>query len=223
MDDIQPTRTEGEPIGRLDTTATTRTVDTTRTKKPWRSVGNPAPLVLGGFALTTFVLALVNLQTQGVRAPNLVLGPALAYGGVAQFCAGMWYGSPFYTPGGCALLPDVNISREMAIGNTFGATALGSYGAFWVSYFVMIMPSFGVAEAYPSTAEYNHANGFFLMVWIYPTRLDLWSASHCCIGVLHILGSPDTLHHEDNGPLFRPVLLCRHPVSPPGPCQPVDR
>lgn len=60
--------------------------------------------------------------------------------------------------------PADNISREMAIGNTFGATALGSYGAFWLSYFVMVMPSFGVSESYASTAEYNHAMGFFLMV-----------------------------------------------------------
>jgi len=52
----------------------------------------------------------------------------------------------------------------MAIGNTFGATALGSYGAFWVSYFVIIMPWFGVQDSYPSVAEYNHALGFFLMV-----------------------------------------------------------
>ena len=37
---------------------------------------------------------------------------ALAYGGIAQFAAGLW---------------------EFAKGNTFGATAFCSYGAFWVS------------------------------------------------------------------------------------------
>jgi succinate-acetate transporter protein len=52
----------------------------------------------------------------------------------------------------------------MAIGNTFGATALASYGAFWISYAILLTPSFGIASAYTTTAEYNHAIGFFLMV-----------------------------------------------------------
>ena len=41
------------------------------------------------------------------------LGLALAYGGIAQFAAGLW---------------------EFAKGNTFGATAFCSYGAFWISF-----------------------------------------------------------------------------------------
>jgi len=85
-DTIEPTntRTMEEPISRVDTHASVAP------RKPWRNVGNPAPLGLGGFALTTFVLSLINMQTQRVLVPNLVLGPALAYGGVTQFCAGMW-------------------------------------------------------------------------------------------------------------------------------------
>lgn len=56
--------------------------------------------------------------------------------------------------------------REMAIGNTFGATALGSYGAFWVSYAIILTPAFGLADAYATVEEHNHAMGFFLMVGI---------------------------------------------------------
>lgn len=52
----------------------------------------------------------------------------------------------------------------MAIGNTFGATALASYGAFWVSYAIILIPGFGVSEAYPNPAELSHAMGFFMMV-----------------------------------------------------------
>lgn len=65
-----------------------------------RKFGNPAPLGLCGFALTTFVLSLVNLQTRGVTAPNLVVASAYAYGGLVQLLAGMWYvfetPSPFF-------------------------------------------------------------------------------------------------------------------------------
>lgn len=92
VDVIEPMHPEDRVTRRLNTAATARTMDSERGKKPHRSIGNPAPLGLGGFALTTFVLALVNLQTQGVVIPQLVVGPALAYGGITQFCAGMWYG-----------------------------------------------------------------------------------------------------------------------------------
>lgn len=51
---------------------------------------NPGPLGLAGFAFTTFLLSLVNLQARDVKVPNIVLAPALAYGGITQFCAGMW-------------------------------------------------------------------------------------------------------------------------------------
>lgn len=66
-----------------------------------------------GFAATTFILSMYNVHARGNETPNVVLGMALAYGGLAQFLAGMW---------------------EFASGNTFGATAFSSYGAFWFSF-----------------------------------------------------------------------------------------
>jgi uncharacterized protein len=30
--------------------------------------------------------------------------------------------------------------REMAVGNTFGATALSSYGGFWISFAILLTP-----------------------------------------------------------------------------------
>ena len=56
-----------------------------------RKFANPAPLGLCAFALTTFVLGLINMGTRGLTAPNLVVGPAFAYGGLCQLLAGMWY------------------------------------------------------------------------------------------------------------------------------------
>ncbi|ODM21657.1 hypothetical protein SI65_02501 [Aspergillus cristatus] len=67
------------------------TINTSMASQPPRTLGDPTPLGLGGFALTTFVLALVNLQTQGIKVPNIIIRPSLAYDGVAQFAAGMWY------------------------------------------------------------------------------------------------------------------------------------
>jgi hypothetical protein len=59
-------------------------------RPPHRKVGNPAPLGLFGFALTTFLLSLLNWHTRGVSEPNLVVGAAFAYGGLIQILAGMW-------------------------------------------------------------------------------------------------------------------------------------
>src|SRR5260370_19835444 len=78
---------------------------------PAAPLATPAALGLGAFALTTFLLSVHNAM--GVtREPLLVFfGFAIFYGGLAQFCAGMW---------------------EFKTGNTFGATAFSTYGAFWL-------------------------------------------------------------------------------------------
>jgi uncharacterized protein len=80
---------------------------------PGSHIADPAPLGLAGFALTTFVLSMVNSNIIPDTLVGGALGLALAYGGIGQFAAGLW---------------------EFAKGNTFGATAFCSYGAFWVSF-----------------------------------------------------------------------------------------
>lgn len=59
-------------------------------KPSFRKFGNPAPLGLCAFALTTFVLLLCNAGTRGVSDPSIIVGAAYAYGGVIQLLAGMW-------------------------------------------------------------------------------------------------------------------------------------
>ena len=59
-------------------------------KPSFRKFGNPAPLGLCAFALTTFILSLSNANTRGVSVPNIVVGCAYAYGGLVQLLAGMW-------------------------------------------------------------------------------------------------------------------------------------
>ena len=108
------------------------------------NIANPAPLGLSAFALTTFVLSLINLNTRGVAEPNIVVASAYGYGGLVQLLAGMW---------------------EMAVGNTFGATALSSYGGFWISFAITLTPGgFAITEAYTATNSFTNAFGFYLMV-----------------------------------------------------------
>jgi succinate-acetate transporter protein len=101
---------------------------------------DPGPLGLAGFALTTFVLSMFNSGLVSKAGEPVVLGVALAYGGIAQFAAGMW---------------------EFRTGNTFGAVAFTSYGAFWVSFWALI--TFFVADIPPE--HVGSAVGLFLIAW----------------------------------------------------------
>lgn len=111
---------------------------------PKRQLGNPSPLGLCGFALTTFVLSMVNAQAMGITVPNVVVGLACFYGGFAQFCAGIWEG---------------------VTGNTFAMCALTSYGSFWLAYAAIQIEAFGIVAAYEDSKELQSAVGFFLIGW----------------------------------------------------------
>jgi succinate-acetate transporter protein len=101
---------------------------------------DPAPLGLAGFAMTTFVLSMFNANLVAPAGEPVVLGLALAYGGIAQLLAGMW---------------------EFRTGNTFGAVAFSSYGAFWISFWVL---SHFYAPKLPA-AHAGDAVGLYLWAW----------------------------------------------------------
>jgi succinate-acetate transporter protein len=103
-------------------------------------VADPAPLGLAAFALTTFVLSCVNAGFIGKGGDFVVLGLALAYGGAAQFAAGMW---------------------EFKRNSVFGATAFTSYGAFWISFALLV--TFYAGKLPPQTVP--SAIGTFLFAW----------------------------------------------------------
>jgi succinate-acetate transporter protein len=122
-------------------------------RPPNRKFANPAPLGLSAFALTTFVLSLINVNTRGIGHPNIVVAAAYGYGGLVQLLAGMW---------------------EMAVGNTFGATALSSYGGFWISFAIILTPGgFAIEETLLESGDFYNSFGLFLMGWFIFTFLLL--------------------------------------------------
>jgi hypothetical protein len=108
---------------------------------------NPGPLGLLGFGVTTFILSLVNANVLKPGNQTLVIGLAVFYGGIAQFAAGMW---------------------EFRAGNTFGATAFTSYGAFWLSFAAILIPGFGTKL---DAGSANRALGFYLLAWAIVTGI----------------------------------------------------
>ena len=103
-------------------------------------IADPGPLGLAAFALTTFVLSMFNAKLVGSGGEPIVFGLALAYGGLAQLLAGMW---------------------EFRTGNTFGAVAFTSYGAFWLSFWAFVQ----FFEKDVPKADAGHAVGLFLIAW----------------------------------------------------------
>ncbi|KAK6465063.1 GPR1/FUN34/yaaH family-domain-containing protein [Scheffersomyces coipomensis] len=111
---------------------------------PVHKFANPSPLGLAAFGLTTLVLSLFNAQAMGIKISTVTIGLAMFYGGAVQFLAGLW---------------------ELVVGNTFGGTALTSYGAFWLSYGAIFIDSFGIVAAYEGTEQLENAVGFYLLGW----------------------------------------------------------
>jgi uncharacterized protein len=87
------------------------------------------------------VLSVVNAGWVPATVEGVVFGLALAYGGAAQFAAGLW---------------------EFAKGNTFGATAFTSYGAFWLSFWWLTAH---LADYKIPEADVGKGVGLYLVAW----------------------------------------------------------
>jgi succinate-acetate transporter protein len=102
------------------------------------TTGNPAPLGLLGFGMTTVVL---NCHNAGYFELNsMILAMGVFYGGIAQVIAGM---------------------MEWKKGSTFAGTAFISYGFFWLSLVALVlMPK--IPGVVATTAG---ALGTYLALW----------------------------------------------------------
>jgi succinate-acetate transporter protein len=130
------------------------------------TTGNPAPLGLLGFGMTTVLL---NLHNAGFYELNsMILAMGICYGGVAQIIAGI---------------------MEWRKGNTFATTAFISYGLFWFSLVVLIvLPKIGWTSAADNTAmaAYLAMWGLFTAVMFIGT-LRLHVAGQVVFGSLTVL------------------------------------
>jgi succinate-acetate transporter protein len=101
------------------------------------ATGNPAPLGLLGFGMTTVLL---NLHNAGFYELNsMILAMGICYGGTAQVIAGI---------------------MEWKKGNTFATTAFISYGFFWLSLVALVgLPKLGF------TATDDVGMSAYLAIW----------------------------------------------------------
>jgi succinate-acetate transporter protein len=130
------------------------------------TTGNPAPLGLLGFGMTTVLL---NLHNAGFYELNsMILAMGICYGGLAQIIAGI---------------------MEWKKGNTFATTAFVSYGLFWLSLVVLVVlpkTGWGTATNDTAMAAYLAMWGLFTAVMFIGT-LRLHIAGQVVFGSLTIL------------------------------------
>ena len=99
--------------------------------------GNSAPLALLAFAVTTFMLSMVNANAISAGVQPVVFGVALMFGGLTQLIAGI---------------------IQLRTGNTFSGVLFSGFGAFWLSLFAIAQ---WFLKAVPP-AQVGHALGLFL-------------------------------------------------------------
>jgi uncharacterized protein len=130
------------------------------------TAGNPAPLGLMGFGMTTVLL---NIHNAGFYPLNtMILAMGIFYGGICQIIAGI---------------------MEWKKGNTFATTAFTSYGAFWLLLVALIlMPGFDMGEATSkgAMAAFFFMWGLFTLVMFIGT-LKLNKALMVVFGSLTVL------------------------------------
>ncbi len=78
---------------------------------------NAAPLGLAAFAVTTFMLSMVNANLINKAVEPVVFAVALMFGGAVQLCAGL---------------------IELRRGKVFTGTLFCSFGAFWLCLFALV-------------------------------------------------------------------------------------
>ena len=116
--------------------------------------GNSAPLGLAAFAVTTFMLSMINAKLMPAAIQPVVFGVALMFGGLTQLIAGV---------------------IQFRIGNAFTGALFSTFGAFWLSLYAIaefFLKDITAPTATATAALQGQALGLFLFafgaftVWI---------------------------------------------------------
>jgi len=99
-----------------------------------KRVGNPTPLALGGFVITTTPISCCLMAWRGASGNGVAfIGPIVFLGG---------------------LLLLITSILEFILGNTFPCVVFGTIGGFWFAFAATMIPAFNAAAPYsPSTTD----------------------------------------------------------------------
>ncbi|KAJ6084428.1 hypothetical protein N7486_011228 [Penicillium sp. IBT 16267x] len=111
-----------------------------------KSLGAGSALALGAFGTTLTTLSLSLMEWRGVTTDNVFVANFFFIAAFGLVITAQW---------------------ELSIGNGFAYTVFSAFGLFYAGYGALLTPAFGISQAYggTSTAEYNNAVGFFMILW----------------------------------------------------------
>ena len=106
-------------------------------------LGNPGVVGLAGFAMSTFLLQMVNL---GWMDMGPIIWVCFFFGGLAEFLAGF---------------------LEFRTGNNFGFCIFTGFGVFWIvlGFILLVGPNTPMGQAYPTLAAGKTGVPWFLLGW----------------------------------------------------------
>ncbi|KAF8921484.1 GPR1/FUN34/yaaH family-domain-containing protein [Mucidula mucida] len=105
------------------------------------------------FGAACGTISLYNCRASGVTVPNVVVGEALAIGGLGLFVAGLF---------------------EFIRGSLYTGTLFLFFTGFWLSYAAILLPNTGIAAAYGNDSDmFGNAVGIYLAMFAFMTVLFL--------------------------------------------------
>lgn len=105
-------------------------------------LGNPAPLGLLAFGMTTGMLMYIDAGWVETEFEQFVASYALFYGGLCQILVAIF---------------------ELIKGSSFSFAVFGSYGAFWLGWGMMVFQIHGADSTFVSTSEYPDGKSAWLI------------------------------------------------------------
>lgn len=105
------------------------------------SLGNPAPLGLLAFGMTTMLLMYVETGWVEADFQVLVYGYAVFFGGVCQFLVGIF---------------------ELVKGSSFSFAVFCSYGAFWLGWAIVLVERYRNTSSFGDTTYPGGSTAFFI-------------------------------------------------------------
>jgi len=104
----------------------------------------------------------------------------------------------------------------MAVGNTFGATALSSYGGFWIAFGIVLTPGgfqiVSALEAGGGAKTFYDSFGYFLMVSFESLSDALCHSNVFFLGLVDLYYHPLDCHPPLYRRLFLALLHARHGI-----------
>lgn len=96
----------------------------------------------------------------------------------------------------------------MAVGNTFGATALSSYGGFWLAFAIVLTPGGFEIESSLGAVPFANSMGLFLMGWFIFTTILVFCTLRSTVAFFTLFFTLDLtflllgiayIYHDDAG------------------------